>query len=208
MKILFCDDHLIFRQGFIKLIENTPGIESIHEARDGEEALKMLAIQPFDIVLLDIALPGIKGLEVLKIIKQKWPVVRVIIFTGFSFDDIGYEAFRLGAWGFLYKDDNMDTVKEAIKRVGNGNKYIPPEYAEKIVNHKDYDNSKALYLKLTDKQLEVGKLLAGGKSLQSIADLLIKKYPTISSYQSNILKKLKLKNTAELALYFKEHHLI
>jgi two-component system, NarL family, invasion response regulator UvrY len=208
MKILFCDDHKIFREGFIKLIENTPGIESIQEAKDGEEALSMLAIQPYDIVLLDISLPGIKGMEVLKIIKQKWPTIRVLIFTGFSFNDIGYEAFSHGAWGFLNKDDKMDTVKEALICVNNGHKYIPPEYAEKIVNHKEYDNSQALYLTLTDKQMEVGMLLAGEKTFQEIADILDKRYSTISSYQSNIVKKLKLKSRTELTLYFKEHHLI
>ncbi len=208
MKILICDDHKIVRDGLTQILQQLDGEILVRESGDGNEALSFLKTEVFDIVLLDISLPGRNGLEVLQAIKEKWPSTNVLMLSMLPQEQYAIRAIKLGASGYLTKDTASEELLVAVKRVSAGGKYISESIAESLALHLD----KEVYLQkhdiLSAREFEIMIKLADGKTLQEIGDELFISNKTVSTYRSRIMEKMELGKNTELTRYCLENKLI
>jgi DNA-binding NarL/FixJ family response regulator len=180
----------------------------IEEAGNGDEALVLLKKDVFDIVLLDISLPGKSGLEILQSIKAKWPLTNVLMLSMHPQEQYAIRALNLGASGYLTKDTASEELLLAVKRVSDGGKYISYSLAESLAIHLDKDNYKQKHELLSGREFEIMIKLANGKSLQEIANELCISDKTVSTYRSRIMDKMELAKNTELTRYCMENNLI
>jgi two-component system invasion response regulator UvrY len=208
MKILICDDHKIVREGLRQILHQLPGVKSIEEAGNGNEALALLQRNVFNIVLLDISLPDKSGLEVLEKIKIKWPLTNVLMLSMHPQEQYAIRALKLGASGYLTKDTASEELRLAVNRVSAGGKYISQSLAERLTLHLDKDNERQKHEILSDREFEIMINIANGKSLQEIGNELCISNKTVSTYRSRIMTKMELTKNTELARYCIENRLI
>ena len=208
MKILICDDHKIVRDGLKQILRQLSGVTMIEEAGNGDEAFILLKKDVFDIVLLDISLPGKSGLEILQSIKAKWPLTNVLMLSMHPQEQYAIRALNLGASGYLTKDTASEELLLAVKRVSDGGKYISYSLAESLAIHLDKDNYKQKHELLSGREFEIMIKLANGKSLQEIANELCISDKTVSTYRSRIMDKMELAKNTELTRYCMENNLI
>ncbi len=208
MKILICDDHKIVRDGLRQILQQLPEISLIEDAADGNEALILLKKVNFDILLLDISLPGTSGLEVLQSVKRKWPLINVLMLSMHPQEAYALRSFKYGASGYLTKDVASEELLLAIKRVSTGRKYISESFAENLSLNLGQDPSIEKHKLLSGREFEVMIKLAGGKSLQEIADELFISNKTVSTYRSRIMQKMELHKNTDLTRYCLENKLI
>ena len=209
MKILIVDDHAIFRAGLRQLLLEELPIECIAEANNSASALAKLREKKWDIILLDINLPDRNGIDVLKSIRQENDKVPVLMLSMFSEEQYAIRAIRAGATGYLTKDSSPDVLLQAIVNVVKGEKYISQSLAETMALHlqkpKMEENPHIL---LSDREYDIFTRLASGKTVSQIAEQLLLSVKTVSTYRSRILKKMHLKNNADLMQYAFSHDLI
>lgn len=201
MKILITDDHKIVRDGLKEILKQVPKIEDIVEANDGAEALVHFNREKFDLVLLDISLPDMTGLEVLKAIIQKKPAQKVLILSMHPQEQYAIRALKLGASGYLTKGTAAEELITAIKKINSGGKYITTSLAESIADHLDKDFSKPLHDTLSQREFEIMLKIAAGKPLHEIGNELYISAKTVSTYRSRIMEKMGLRKNAELIQY-------
>ena len=202
IRILIADDHPVVRRGLRTLIGSEPGLELVDEAVDGNEAVsKACSLQP-DVILLDLMMPHMGGLEAISEIKKDNPQARILILTSFSEDDKVFPAIKAGALGYLLKDSSPDELLTAIRDVYQGQSSLHPTVARKVINElnkpSDLPPTKD---PLTEREVEILKLLARGLSNQEIATQLILSEWTVRTHVRNILEKLHLANRTQAALY-------
>ena len=201
MKILIADDHAIVRKGLKQiLLEEFPSAE-IHDVSNGHELLNAIRKQNYDVVISDLSMPGINGLDALKQLKEEFPKQRVLILSMHPEDQYAIRVLRAGASGYLNKETAGDELVKAVRQITNGKRYISVAVAEKLADNLDIDSDKELHETLSDREFEVLKLIAQGKTVSEIADLLSLSVATISTYRARLLEKLHLKNNAELTRY-------
>jgi two-component system invasion response regulator UvrY len=207
IKILVADDHPIMRQGIKQILSEAEGMAVTDEAGSGQEVLDKVRKSSFDVILLDLSLPGISGMDVLKQIKKEKPAQVVLILSRYPEEQYALPALKAGAAGYVPKTGVVEELVEAIKRVSSGRKYLTMSLAEKMI---DFDNSmdKPLHQELSDREYEVMSLIVSGKSLSDIAKKLCLSRTTISTYRSRVLRKLKVDSEAELVRYALENRLI
>ena len=208
MKILICDDHKIFRIGIRYLLQQLLGVELIEEAGDGNEALAILKSGDFDIVVLDISLPGISGLEVLQLIKTEWKGINVLILSMYPQEQYAIRALKLGASGYLTKETASEELLIAVKKIAKGGKYISLSLAENLALYLDNETSEQKHDILSKREFEIMLKIANGKSLQEIGDELFISNKTVSTYRSRVMKKMELSKNAELTRYALANKLI
>jgi two-component system invasion response regulator UvrY len=208
MKILICDDHKIFRIGIRYLLEQLPGVELIEEAGDGNEALAILKSGNFDIVVLDISLPGISGLEVLQLIKTEWKWINVLMLSMYPQEQYAIRALKLGASGYLTKETASEELLVAVKKIAKGGKYISLALAENIALYLDNETNEQKHDILSKREFEIMLKIANGKSLQEIGDELFISNKTVSTYRARLMKKMELSKNAELTRYCLANKLI
>lgn len=208
MKILICEDHKIVLDGLRKILQQLKGVTFIGEAGDGNEALMLLKKDVFDIVLLDISLPGKSGLEVLQSVKEKWPSTNVLMLSMHPQEQYALRALKLGAAGYLTKETASEELLLAVKRVSEGGKYISQSLAESLAVHLDKDNYQQKHDILSAREFEVMIKLANGNSLQKIGSELFISNKTVSTYRSRIMEKMELNRNTELTRYCMENKLI
>ncbi|MDX2289152.1 MAG: response regulator transcription factor [Hyphomicrobiaceae bacterium] len=198
MKLLVVDDHAIVREGLRRLINDLMGSAvSIHDAEDGRQALELFRRLKPDIVLLDLNIPAIGGLELLRRLMIEQPTARIIIFSMRSEPIYAARALRLGAKGYLSKGAGSADLIEAIKRVRDGSFYIEQEIATQLAVGNFSGNEDPLQL-LSTRELEILRLLGEGKSLMQIAEACGVSYKTVANTCALIKGKLGLQTTAEL----------
>lgn len=208
MKVLIVDDHAVVRQGIRQILTEMSETVGIGEAGNGGDAIRLLREDSWDIVLLDIGLPGKNGVEVLKQIKSEWKKLPVLMLSMYPEDQYALRAIRAGAAGYMTKESAPDELLTAISKVKNGGRYISGEVAEKLVFELD-DSSDALpHQSLSDREFEVLRMIASGKTVSEIAEMLSLSVKTISTYRSRILEKMKMKHNAELTHYALKHQLV
>lgn len=198
-RILLADDHSIIRRGLIQILKDEyPAIE-ITEVGDGESIIKEITLNDFDLVISDLDMPGISGLDALVQLKLIKPDLPVLILSIFTEDLYALRVLKAGASGFMNKNAAPFELINAVRRIALGKKYITPEIAEKLLMN---DNAGAKpHELLTNREFEIFKLLAEGKTLTQIAQSLSSALTTVSTHRSRILEKLGLKTNSELTRY-------
>lgn len=208
MKILICDDHKIVREGLREILQQISGVSLIKEAKDANEALLMLKTDVFDVLLLDISLPDKSGLEVLKLVKEKWPSTNVLMLSMFPQEQYAIRALKLGASGYLTKNTASGELLIAVKSVSEGGKYISQALAESLALNLDKDIVRQKHESLSEREFEIMIRLANGKSLQDIGNGLFISVKTVSTYRSRLMVKMELTKNTELTKYCIENNLI
>ncbi len=208
IKILIADDHPIVRKGLKDIIKETSDMEVADEARNGKEVLEKVRKGDFDVVVLDISMPGRSGLEILKEIKNEKPKLSVLILSVHPEDQYAIRVLKAGASGYLTKESAPDELITAIRKASLGKKYISYSLAEKIAFDLETGTEKALHKTLSDREYEVMRMIASGKTSKEIAKELFLSVKTVSTYRSRILEKMKMKNNAELIHYAIKHRLV
>lgn len=209
LKILIVDDHIIFREGLIKILEDKVSIKKLDQANDGREALGLVMKNDYDIILLDISLPGRNGVEVLEDIKRIKPHLPVLMLSAHPEEQFALRAFKAGAAGYLTKKTASDELINAINTILNGRKYVSLALAEKLVLElEEIHSPKLLHEKLSAREYQVMCMIASGKALGDIADELAVSVATVSTYRRRLLEKMGKKNNAEIVQYVITHGLM
>jgi two-component system invasion response regulator UvrY len=201
MRILITDDHALIRMGLKQLIQAGFGRAVIGEASNASEALQQISENPWDIVILDITMPGRSGVDILRDIKMLRPKLPVLILTACSEDQFAVRVLKVGAAGFVRKEMAPTELITAIKKVLAGGKYISQSLAEKLATHLQEDTETPPHETLSDREYEVMRLLAKGNTPTEVSKLLSLSVKTISTYRTRILEKLHLRTNAELTYY-------
>ncbi|RAJ15100.1 response regulator transcription factor [Olleya aquimaris] len=208
MKVLVVDDHVILRKGIIQILKNEFSNASFIEASNGIEALKLLTKKVLDIALIDISMPKIDGIEVVKKAKSSQISTPILILSMQPEEQYAIRVLKAGAHGFLKKDCDPEVLIEAVKKVLDGKKYISENVANMLVNTTTYKPVDSLIELLSDRELEVVRLMASGKSVKEIAQSISLSANTISTYRSRILQKLNLKNNASIVKFAVDNNII
>ncbi len=201
IKILVVDDHTIVRDGVKRLLVDTPDMVVADEASNGEEVINKVGNNHYDLVLLDISLPGRDGLDVLKQLKCTNPGVPVLILSMYPEEHYAVRSLRAGASGYLTKQSSSDELIGAIRKVAQGRRYITPSLAEKLAFELGDDVRKLPHEKLSDREYQVMCMFGSGKTVKEIAETLSLSIRTISTHRAHILKKMEMKNNAQLTYY-------
>jgi two-component system, NarL family, invasion response regulator UvrY len=199
--ILIADDHPIVRRGLKQILEETRLVLNVEEASNGLEAIDRAKRGKFDIVLLDISMPGMNGLEVLEELKRVKPSLQVLILSIYPEEDYAVRALKAGASGYLTKKSAPDELVVAIKKISRGERYISPSLADYLACHLTDDKDKPLHECLSNREFQVMRMIASGKSLKEIAGEMGLSPKTISTFRTRILHKMHLKSNAELIQY-------
>jgi two-component system invasion response regulator UvrY len=208
MKILICDDHKIVRDGLRQILLQFSEVSFMGEAANGAETLNLLKQEPYDIILLDISLPGMSGLEILQLVKEKWPKINVLMLSMLPQEQYAIRALKLGASGYLTKDTASEELLVAIKKVSTGGKYISQSLAENLALQLDSDINKNIHDTLSSREFDIMIKLANGKSLQEIGNELCISDKTVSTYRSRVMEKMGLNRNTDLTKYCLEKKLI
>ncbi len=201
IKIIIADDHSVVRTGLKQIIEQDPHLKVTGEASSGFELLEKIREGNYDVVLLDISMPGKDGLETLKELKKFNPKLPVLIFTVYPEDQYAVRLLKAGASGYLNKECEPEELIEAIHRVAQGRKYVSPNLAEILATLLEESHSAPLHEQLSDREYQVMCMIASGKTIQEIAKELDLSPNTVSTYRIRILEKMKMKTNAEITHY-------
>jgi len=208
IKVLIADDHALFRDGLKRIFNETDDIKVVAEATDGKDILKKAREFNWDIALLDINLPDINGLDILKRILSTNASSCVLVLSMYPEEEYAIRAIRSGASGYLTKDSPTDQLITVIRRLAKGGKYVNPELAEKLLFNPVMEPDKLTHTTFSDREFHVFKLIVSGESLTSIANKLALSVKTVSTYRSRILEKMNMKNNAQLVRYAIQHRLV
>ncbi|MDR2877848.1 MAG: response regulator transcription factor [Chromatiales bacterium] len=200
-RILVVDDHAIVRHGVRQLLAGTPEKHLVGDAANANEAIRKLRAERWDLVLMDVNLPGKNGLEALKQIRIEWPAQKVLIFSVDPEECYALRALRAGAAGYLTKTSPPEMLLTAIRRIVAGGKYITQSLAEKLASVVGTNLDRPPHENLTDREFQIFGMLAAGKTVSQVADELSLSVKTISTHRSKVLYKLGLRNNAELIHY-------
>lgn len=207
-RVLIADDHPVVRRGLSQILTEAPDMVAAGEASTGREVLQAVRENDYDVVLLDIALPDISGLEVLKQLRIVKPELRVLILSMYPEKQYAVRTLKAGAAGYLTKESAPEELVAAIRKVSRGGKYITPSLAEKLAARLSDEAEKEPYETLSDREYQVMCLLASGKTITEIATELSLGVTTVSTYRARLLEKLGLKTTAEIVRYALERGLV
>lgn len=213
INIVIADDHPIFRNGLKQIIEEDEGIKIIGYAENGEKALEKIDELNPEIALLDIDMPKMTGLQVLKQMKKSKSSTKVIFLTVFSSEDIFDEAMELGVSGFVLKDCAVNDIVECIYKVAEDNYYISPSISNLLVSRRDkikkLEKERPNLFELTKTESSILKMIAEGKTSKEIADEMFISYKTVENHRSNMSSKLELKGSFSLIKFALENkHLL
>jgi DNA-binding NarL/FixJ family response regulator len=208
IRVLVADDHAVVRRGVVQILDEAPDMIAAGQASSGREALRMVQEECYDVLLLDIAMPEGSGLEVLHQLQTLKPDLRILILSMYPERQYAVRALKAGAAGYLTKDGAPDELVAAIRKVAQGGKYITQALAEELAAGLVGEAREAPAESLSNREYQVMRLLASGKTATEIADELSISVKTVSTYRARILDKLGLRNTAEIIRYAFEHDLV
>jgi two-component system invasion response regulator UvrY len=201
IRVLIADDHPIYRQGLLQILMEVPGMFAVDEAGSGEEALGRAWDNGYDLVLLDISMPGRGGLDALKALKDHLPKLPVLVLSMHPEEQYAVRALRAGASGYLNKECAWDELANAIQKVLEGGKYVSSALAEKLADNLYGNTDKPLQEILSNREYQVFRMIASGKTVSAIAKELSLSIKTISTHRVRILEKMKFENNTELIRY-------
>jgi two-component system invasion response regulator UvrY len=205
MRVLICDDHPIVRKGLRDILQQEETSVTVGEAASAHEALELARKRPWDIVVLDITMPGQNGLELLKDLKRERPNVPALVLSVHPADQYAVRVLRAGASGYLTKESAPEELLTAIRHILRGARYISPSVGETLAADLGRPPEERPHHGLSDREFEVMRRLASGKSVSEIAEELFLSVKTVSTYRARILKKLNVSTTAAVMRYALQH---
>lgn len=208
LKILIADDHAIFREGLKQVIATTANMEVADEVADGMEVLARIRENDYDMLILDISLPGRSGLDILPEIKSFRPKLPVLILSMHPEEQYALRAMKLGASGYLTKGSSSQELIDALYKISMGKKYVSESLAETLASRLAADGDGPLHERLSDREFQVMGMIAAGFTPKRIADDLMVGIKTVNTYRARILQKMGMKCNADLVRYAVQHNLI
>ncbi|MBX3607823.1 MAG: response regulator transcription factor [Piscinibacter sp.] len=208
LRLLIADDHAIVREGMKRILDATGEGWSIAEASTGFQALDVLRHQPIDLAIVDLSMPGMSGLELIRRIKAEFPAVGVLVLSMHAEEQYALRAFKSGANGYVTKDGAAAELVGAVRKVAGGGAYVTSSLAERVVLQLNRGEAPEPHAALSDRELDVLRRLVAGQRLKDIADDLHLSIKTVSSHKSRIQDKLQLPTTAALIRYGMEQGLV
>jgi two-component system, NarL family, invasion response regulator UvrY len=208
MRLLLIDDHAMFREGLKQILAKQSDMNMIDETGNGHEALDKMRMNEYQVVILDLSMPGRSGWDILSEIKAEHPTIPVIILSMHPEDQYAIRMLRAGAAGYITKESDTGELLAAIRKVAKGGKYVSPLLAEKLAETVAQDSTRMPHQILSNREFQVLCFLASGKSLKEIADELCLSEKTITTYRARIMEKMQLRNNVELTHYAIQHKLI
>ena len=201
IKVLVADDHAIVRQGLKLILTEEFNFLVFGEARNSQEVLEQIDKQDWDIVVLDITMPGRNGLEVLKELKRIKPELPVLVLSVHPENQFAVRVLKAGAAGYMTKENAPEELVKAIRKVLSGGKYVSTSLAEKLAFDLEVNTERPIHETLSDREYQVLCMIASGKTVKEIAEDLSLSVKTVSTYRTRVLEKLKMKTNAELTHY-------
>ncbi|MBU1690181.1 MAG: response regulator transcription factor [Gammaproteobacteria bacterium] len=197
IKVMLVDDHPVVRDGYRHLLENTPDIRVVAEANDGEEACALYEQHMPNVVILDLSMPGIGGLETLRRIKAKDPAMHILIFSMHDSQTLVLRSLEAGATGYLTKQGGVTQMVEAVRQVAQGKLFVDSKYVPDLMHHRLFATDDPLHA-LSTREFQIFQLLAEGHSVSDIAVMLSISPKTVGVHHAHIMRKLRLQNAAQL----------
>jgi len=208
IRILIADDHAIVRAGLKQFISDQSDMTVAGEAASGEEAVTQVRAEPFDVVLLDISMPGRNGVDTLKQLKHIRPEMPVLMLSAFAEEQYAVNLLRAGASGYVNKESASTDLVSAIRTVARGRKYVSPGLAQVLADGVSGDKDAPLHESLSQREFQIFCKLAGGTPVSRIADELFLSVKTVSTYRARVLEKMAMKTNADLTYYAIKNRLI
>ena len=208
MNILLADDHEIVRTGIKRILETHESISRIYEASDGKEALKIIYDNKPDLVVLDINMPHLSGLDILNRVNEDKLDVKFLILSMYPEKEYAIRALKNGAYGYITKDSAADELFNAIDAVLNGKRYVSKDLQDILFDFASKGTESDPHDRLSDREFKVFILLAEGKTIAEIADILFISNKTVSTYKSRVIEKMRISSVAKLTKYAIQHKLI
>lgn len=208
IRVFVADDHAVVREGLKQICRETADLVVAGEAVDGLEALERIRAEAWDVAVIDMTMPGRSGLEIVKELKRERPQLPILVLSVHAEDQYAIRLLKAGAAGYLTKESVPQELVDAIRRVVSGGKYVSQSLAEKLALQLDSDFANPPHEALSDREFQVLRLIASGKTVSDIATELSLSVKTVSTYRSRILEKMNLNSNAELIRYAIENRLI
>jgi DNA-binding NarL/FixJ family response regulator len=206
IKVILADDHQIVRQGLRQLLALAPDVAVVGEAANGQDVLSLIDVVDCDVLLLDMTMPGLCGVELIKRIKQSQRVPLILVLSMHNEGQLVTRALKAGAVGYITKDSDPEMLVSALRKVAKGGKYIDPVLVDEMVFEIGLD-SRAPHERLSDREFQIFQLLVSGRSVTCIADSLSLSSKTISTHKLRLMQKMQMSSIAELTRYAIEHEL-
>jgi len=207
MKILIADDHAVVRAGLKQILTGVSGITEIDGVADGDEVMEKIKEKDYDVVVLDISMPGKNGLEVLKQLKSAKPKLPVLMLSMYAEGQYAVRVLKAGASGYLTKDSASEELVNAVEKIYLGRKYITPSLAEKLADF-TWEGDKFPHERLSDREFNVFKMIASGNTVKEVAANLCLSVKTVSTYKARIYEKMKLESRVDITSYAIKNKLI
>jgi DNA-binding NarL/FixJ family response regulator len=201
IRVLVADDHPLLRHGLKQVLEQEPDLAEVGEAADSEQALEQIGQKKWDCVILDIAMPGRGGLDVLREIRRRDPALPVLVLSVHSEDEFAIRAIKAGANGYLSKINPTTEIMHAVRKVLTGKKYVSASLAEALANALESENERSPHESLSDREFQVMCRIASGKTVSQIAAEIALSVKTVSTYRARVLEKMHMGTNSELTRY-------
>lgn len=208
IRIVLADDHLIVRRGLKQILGEEVDFEVVGEAADGGQTLKLVQESSFDVLVLDMSMPGRSGVELIKLIKTEKPRLPILVLTMHQEEQYAVRAIKSGAKGYLTKESAPEQLVSAIRKLAAGGAFITPAVAERIAMDFGAPTDEAPHTQLSNREYQIFEMIVAGKAVTAIADELCLSVKTVSTHKARILQKMRMSNSAELIHYAIEHLLV
>jgi len=208
IKIIIADDHSVVRQGLRQIISEISNMEISDEAENGKELFEKVLRNHYDIIILDIKMPGTNVIDLIKNIKLHKSQIPILILSMYPEEQYAVRVLKAGASGYLTKESAPKELVTAIQKIANGGKYISAKLAEQLADQLGDDSVKPKHETLSDREYQVFQMISSGKSVKGISEELNLSEKTVSTYRTRVLQKMKLKNNAELTHYAFKYNLV
>lgn len=207
IRLVIADDHVIVREGLKRIVADADGLQVEAEAGDGGEVMKLVREREFDVLLLDLSMPGRSGMELIKLVKAERPKLRILVLSMHQETQYAVRAIKSGASGYLTKESAPGELVQAIRKIAAGGAYVSAEVAEQLALGAMPGSDRPPHSALTDREFEVFRRLVAGSSVTEIAAALNLSVKTVSTHKANLMQKLGVTNQADLVRYAIRHGL-
>ncbi|MEL6443107.1 MAG: response regulator transcription factor [Bacteroidota bacterium] len=207
-RVLIADDHAVVRRGLAEIVNEALDLKVTGQAADGEELVGLLRGGQGDLVVMDLKMPGLDGLDLVKQLRHEFPAMPILVMSMHPEDQFAVRVLRAGATGYLTKNSAPTDLVRAVRKVAEGRRYVSPQMAETLLDAMDSDPEEAPHEALSDREYQVLRLLASGKLINEISEELALSPKTVSTYRLRLLQKMNMKSNAEITRYALENDLI